>query len=167
MKDNWFYPNTVIQIAEHESHVAWNDENNFFAIKHADLNFITTTKELLHIANSYVNDVKMLTYYLYLTDFRFTDVPAEITTLEAEMKVNRGGRITDNTVQLIYNDVFIGENQADFDLSIVKRFSDWNTPLTKEMLENPSFGIAIRFQSHPMWPHKESPKLDYVRFRVW
>lgn len=168
----WHYPSTVTQFAEHESHVSWNDEaTGFSSIKHLDSRYITTSKDLLHIATFDGHDIKMKTYYLYLTDFKIQNVPNEITGLEVEISVRRGGRITDDTIQLMHNGEFIGENLANFDLNPVKQYGglaeSWGTSLSRSVIEDSSFGVGIRFKSHPSWPHRESPKLDYVRLRVW
>ena len=73
------YPSTVTQFAEHESHVSWNDEaTGFSSIKHSDSRYITTSKDLLHIATFDGHDIKMKPYYLYLTDFKIQKVPNEI-----------------------------------------------------------------------------------------
>ena len=39
--------------------------------------------------------------------------------------------------------------------------------LDLSMLTDPSFGLGVRFQSHPNWPHRESPMINYIRLRVW
>lgn len=170
MPTPWFYPNSVSQHAEVEQHVAWTDDNtNFSTIKNLDGMFLTTVKDLLHISNFTVNNIKMKTYYLYLKDFRIVNLNP-VSGIEVEVKVNRGGRITDDTIQLMYADQFIGDNKADFKLDIQKMYGSssdiWSITDTS-ILTNSEFGIGIRFQSHPSWPHKESPKLDYVRLRVW
>jgi hypothetical protein len=36
-----------------------------------------------------------------------------------------------------------------------------------EMIRNSSFGITMRFQSHPYWPHKESMLIDSVAIRIF
>jgi hypothetical protein len=169
MPTDWFYPNSVSQHAEVEQHIAWTDNGTSFSqIKKLDGTFLTTVKDLLHISNYTVNDIKMKTHYLYLKDFRIVP-PAAVAGIEVEVKVNRGGRITDDTVQLMYADQFIGDNQADFKLDVQKlygRSTDlWGITDTV-ILSDPEFGIGVRFQSHPSWPHRESPKLD-KRERIW
>lgn len=171
MPTAWFYPNIVTQSCEIEEHVPWINENDFLFLKHADGIYVTLSKPLLHISNSVVNDVKMKTYYLNLSDFRITGLPNTISGIEVEVNMNRGGRITDETVQLTYQDQIIGKNYADFDLSPKKLYggsSDlWSIQLTASEIASSDFGIKIRFQSHPSWPHCEYAKIDYVRLRAY
>lgn len=171
MPTPWFYPNTVNQTYEVIEHVPWVDENNFLSIKHPDGTFLSLSAPLLHIANSMVNDLKMKTYFLNLSNFKITYLPTTISGVEVQINMNRGGRITDETIQLMYNGSFIGENKATFDLSPLKMFGGptdlWGTTLTSNMLANSLFGIGVRFQSHPSWPHSEYPRIDYIRVRVY
>lgn len=172
MSTLWFYPNTITQTCEVDEHVKWSgEESGFGNAKQSDNSYLSTTRELLHIANSVVNDIKEKTYFLHLTDFNIQDVPETISGIEVEVSVRRGGRITDETVQLRYNDVEISDNKADFHLDTVKIYGasndTWGATITPEMIQDPRFGVTLRYQSHPNWPHKESPKIDYVKVRVW
>lgn len=171
MPTPWFYPNTVSQTYEVIEHVPWVDENNFLFLKHPDGTFVSLSAPLLHIANSVVNDIKMKTYYLNLSNFQISGLSNTISGVEVEIKMNRGGRITDDTIQLMYNGSFIGENRANFDLSPDKFYGGstdlWGATLTSNILTNSSFGIGVRFQSHPSWPHCEYPRIDYIRVRVY
>jgi hypothetical protein len=172
MTTPWFYPNAVTQYGEIPQHVSWQGEENNWAYLRTTDAYVSTTRELLHIANNSVNDLKMKTYYLYLTDFGIVDLPDPITGIEVEVNMKRGGRITDDTIQLRYNDEFIGDNRADYKLDNVKVYGApddlWDiSNLTANMLTDPSFGLGLRFQSHPSWPHKEHPMLNFIRLRVW
>lgn len=172
MTTSWFYPNSVTQDYEVIEHISWNDVNNFSSLKHPDGNFCTLSAPLLHIANSYTNDIKMKTWYLYLTQFNILPavIPTTISGIEVEINMNRGGRITDETIQLLYNNDLIGENRANFDLSPNKFYGGstdvWGLTPTSALLTNSTFGIAVRFQSHPSWPHNEYPRIDYIRIRI-
>jgi len=171
MTTPWFYPYAITQYAEVPQHVSWaGSENNYADLRTDDGAFLSTTGELLHIANPSVNDLKMKTWYLYLTDFRLTNIPAVISGVQVEIDMRRGGRITDETVQLRYQDQFIGENRADYALDNRKVYGGdqdlWSAALTPSMLSDTSFGLGIRFQSHPSWPHREHPMLNYIRLRV-
>ena len=171
MPTPWTYPTIVTQHAEVDQHISW-DESKFHCIKNADGQYLPTTKELIHIANPTVNDIKNKTNYLFLKGFNFVNLPTTISGIEAEICINRGGRISDETVQLMYNGTFISDNTADYSLDITKIYgsptSIWGeSNITNIMLADPEFGIGVRYQSHPSWPHRESPKLDYIRLRVW
>lgn len=172
MSTPWFYSNTITQYGEVPSHVSWaNEDGGFAALKSNNNESIMTTKELLHIANPTTNDIKMKTYYLNLVNFNMINLPLVISGIEVEIEMNRGGRITDETIQLLLNDSHIGDNQASYPLSqntvYGSETSTWGVNLTPAMLQDPTFGLSIRYQSHPSWPHRESPKLEYIRLRVW
>lgn len=171
MPTQWTYPTIVTQYAEVDQHIPW-DESKFAYLKFADGQYLPTTKELIHIANPNVNDIKNKTNYLFVKGFNFVDLPSEISGIEAEISVIRGGRITDETIQLMYNGEFISDNVANYSLDIVKLYGSstslWgDSNLNNTMLSDQEFGIGVRYQSHPMWPHRESPKLDFIRLRVW
>jgi hypothetical protein len=174
MPTQWFLPTSVTQFAEVIQHVAWSgEENGFDNIKNIEYCFICTKTPLLHIANNTTNDLKMKTCYLFLTGFNINNLPNEISGIEAEFNMLRGGRITDETIQLRYNDIFIGDNLATGTLENIKIFGGYNnlwgleTPIDPTMLVSPNFGIGVRFQSHPSWPHRESPMINHIRLRVW
>ena len=84
--------------------------------------------------------------------------------------MNRLGRITDETVQLCRNNELIGDNHASLNLDLIKIYGsdtdNWNTNLTMSNIQNSSFGVVLRFQSHPNWPHKSSPLIDAVELRI-
>lgn len=170
MTTPWAFPSNISQEAEVEQHVSWAD--NYFAVTTTDLVYLSTTKELLHISNTGVNNLKMKTYFLYLTGFSFLAMPDVISGVEVEVNMKRGGRITDEIIQLRYNNAFLGENRADYKLDNEKIYGSptdlWDIPnLDSAILNDPSFGVGLRFQSHPNWPHKEHPMIGYVRIRVW
>ena len=170
MPTQWFFPNAIEQYAEVAEHVSWSD--NYYVLKTADLNFIGTLQPLLHISNYTVNDIKMKTSYLYLTEFNLNSLPEVISGIELELNMRRGGRITDDTIQLCYQGQGIGKNQATASLENTKKFGGetdlWEIDnLTAELLTDSSFGLHIRFQSHPFWPHRETPMVNYARLRVW
>ena len=171
MTTPWFYPGTITQYGEIPQHVSWQGEENDWAYLRTTDAYVSTTRELLHVANSTVNDLKMKTYYLYLTDFGIADISDPILGIEVMIDMKRGGRITDETIQLRYQDDFIGDNRASYPLDNNKIYGSetdlWDTTnLTASMLTDASFGLGIRFQSHPSWPHKEHPMLNYIRLRV-
>lgn len=171
MTTKWFFPNSISQFGEVEQHVPWGEEA-FVNVKTDDANYLSTTHELLHIANPSVNNLKMKTYYLYVTDFRMTALPSIIAGIEVEVNMKRGGRITDETIQLRQQDEFIGENRANYLLDNVTLYGSptdlWDIPIVDSvLLSDPSFGVGLRYQSHPSWPHREHPMINYVRIRVW
>jgi hypothetical protein len=172
MTTNWAFAGTIIQQAEVIQHAKWRGEDTGFSGIKTDLyGAVGTDSDLYHIANPTVNDIKTKTYFLYLTNFNLINVPNIISGVEVLIEMNRKGRITDETIQLRYNNEFIGRNMADFKLDQRKIFGsstdNWSSELTRLMAMNSSFGVGIRFQSHPDWPHKDSPLINYIKLRVW
>jgi hypothetical protein len=173
MTSNWALPRTVSQYAEEgaeSSHIAWEEIDSFSAIKTLDEKSIKTTHDLIHIARDPKVDIKQKTYYLKITNFNFENLPPVLTGIELKLSMKRHGRITDETVQLTLNDNVIGSNQANLDLSPIKFFGGdnllWDSTLSTADIVNATFGIVLRFQSHPRWPHRSSPFIDAVELRI-
>jgi hypothetical protein len=87
------------------------------------------------------------------------------------LTAKRYGRVVDETVQLHTNDAVIGENRAvitTLPTMIYGGETDtWGAgALTATDLRNSSFGVLLRFQSHPHWPHRSPIYLDAVEIRI-
>ena len=122
MPTPWTYPTIASQYSESEHQVPWLHNNEPFADVELDLasrsyeiNQIHSAKDILHISNPTVNDIKMKTSYLVLTGFNWKNLPDNISGIEARINVRRTGRITDDTVKLYYSGA-IGDNRATLDL---------------------------------------------------
>ena len=124
----------------------------------------------MHIAREPKHDITEKTYYLRLRNFDFKSLPVSMTGIEVRISMNRFGRITDDTVQLLMNDNVIGKNQADLDLTPNKIYGNssdlWETNLSVNDIQSATFGILLRFKSHPKWPHKSSAFIDAVEIRI-
>jgi hypothetical protein len=173
MTSNWALPRTVTQYVEQgaeDAHVSWIDRNNFHSLKNLDGKFIQTSRDLLHIARAPRNSILEKTYYLKITNFDFENLPTTLTGIELRLSMNRSGRITDDTVQLCLNDAEIGINLANLNLDPKKIYGGetilWDTALSISDIATPSFGIILRFKSHPNWPHRCSPLIDAVELRI-
>lgn len=173
MTSNWALPRTVSQYAEEGgevAHISWLEIDGFSSLKNNDNRSIKTTHDLFHIARDPKHDITQKTYFLKVTNFDFQSLPTTITGIEAKLTMNRYGRITDDTVQLCLNDQLIGTNQANLVLDPIKTYGGdnilWDTNLTIADISQPSFGIVLRFQSHPRWPHRCSPLIDTVELRI-
>ena len=168
MPTEWFYPTSASQYAEASVHVPWlNIDDNFDQI-----NRVRGEKDLRHISNSLVNDIKMKTYYLVLTDFMMSELPETISGIEVYINLRRTGRIFDDTVQLYYNNQPIGANMANRDLFDIKVYGGetvtWDVEgLSRDMLNDPNFGVVLRYQSHPTIPHQTCPYMEHVQLRAW
>lgn len=171
-----------MQYAEDETtQIQWNPDN-LPALAYANNGIgVTTMKPLMHIARSPKYDLTNTTWFVQLTNFNTDIVPDTISGITATIKMNRGGRVADDTVQLVYNGEMIGENQAHpafihnairdtslMDLESVYggASSTWGAELTRDMIQDPSFGIVIRYKSHPAWPHKTHPLLYSVQLQI-
>lgn len=173
MTSNWALPRVVTQYSEEgaeQAHISWIDTNNFYSLKYLDGKSIKTSSELLHIAREPKHDITQKTYFLKITNFNFLNLPSSISGIELRLSIKRFGRITDDTVQLILNDELVGENQADLNLNPIKIYGGqtemWNSNLTIADIQDPSFGVLLRFKSHPHWPHRCSPLIDAVELRI-
>jgi hypothetical protein len=173
MTSNWALPTIITQYAEEtaeDDHISWVEVDNFSSLKSLDGRSIKTSRDLLHIARDPRHNIKEKTYFLKVTGFNFINLPSTISGIELKITSNRYGRITDETIQLTLNNTVIGDNQASLDLNPIKIYGGtdniWNTNLTTTNLLNPSFGVLLRFQSHPRWPHKNSIMLDSVEVRI-
>ena len=174
MSTLWTLPTTVVQYAEtgaEEYHVSWDDFDDFQGIKTLDQHFIKTTQDLLHISRSPKLDITMKTWYLRITGFNFTNLPETLSGIAVRVTGNRRGRITDDTVQLCLQGKGIGENLANLDLNPKKVYGNdtdlWNTQLTIDDNQDPSFGVLVRLQSHRHYPHKDSAFLDSVELQIY
>ena len=173
---------TVIQYAEDETtQIQWNPDNLEMLTSPNNVVGITTMKPLMHIARSPKYDLTNTTWFIEYTGFNFNSLPTTISGITATINMNRGGRIADDTIQLVCNGDMIGENQAkpavihnaihDTSLMDIKSVyggssSTWGAELTRDMIQDPSFGIVIRYKSHPAWPHKTSPILYSVQLQI-
>jgi hypothetical protein len=174
MTSNWALPTIITQFSEEDAedaHISWEEIEGFHSLKSLDGKFIKTSTDLLHIARQPRHDIKQKTYFLRITGFNFVNLPTILSGIEMKLTMNRFGRITDDTVQLCFNDDLVGDNQATLDLNPIKLYGSqtdmWNSNLTISDVQNSSFGITLRFKSHPRWPHKSSAMIDSVQVRVY
>lgn len=171
MSTNWALPRTISQYAEagaESLHVRWNE--NFTSLNSVNGKSIKTARDLVHIARDPKHDILEKTYFLKLTNFNFENIPTTLSGIELKLTMNRYGRVTDDTIQLILNDNIIGDNFANESLLPISFYGDltekWNTSLSINNVRDSSFGVIIRFKSHPFWPHKSSPYIDGVELRL-
>lgn len=174
MASNWALPSIVIQYPEtgfESNHVAWDENRQFSAIKTKDGTHVKTIRDLLHIARDPKHDILEKTYFLKLTNFNFVNLPNILSGIEVKLTMNRFGRITDDVIQLTHNNDLIGENKADLILDPIKIYGGdndlWRSNLSIQDISENSFGISLRFESHPKWPHKSSAFIDCVEIRIY
>lgn len=172
-----YYPHTVqpAEPAEHE--ITWHS-------KISSLGTILgrrwqTDKELRHISNPACGDLRNRTQALHFLDFCITDVPTVISGVSLRILAQRNGRITDEQIQLTYKNQAIGVNHVNYitdteghlplgnDTTYGGPTDLWEADITAEMLQDPSFGVILKFQSHPYYPHSCGMMLDAVTLTVY
>lgn len=170
MTTDWTLPTTISQYAEADAesvHISWYEEH-FDNLTFISGRALETTKPLYHIARSPKHDLKTKTYFLKLSGFNFYNVPEEISGIELRLTSKRYGRITDETIQLSLDNELVGDNKATLDLSPIKLYGGttdtWGINLQDVL--SPSFGVVLRLQSHPHWPHKDGVQIDSVEIRI-
>ena len=138
-----------------------------------------TVNPLVHIANPATGDLRNQTYSLICTDFQMTGLPETISGIELTLQAQRNGRIVDKVIQLTYQGQSIGSNNfvyltnSDGHLRITNNTiygspTDlWETELTPSMLQDPTFGVILQFQSHPYYPHNCGIAVDSVLLTVY
>lgn len=139
----------------------------------------TTVRSLKHIANPASGNIRERTRSLICTQFQITDLPNEISGLQLDIVAQRNGRIVDELVQLTFQNQAIGKNNfvyhtdSEGHLKITNETSYggptdlWEVDITHELLRDPSFGIILKFQSHPYYPHSVGMILDSVSLTVY
>lgn len=177
MTTYWTSPTTVVQYAQAEAegkHIGWNIVST--------RNPIVTVTPLLHISCQPKNDITMKTYFLNFSGYVFENLPETVSGINLKLNMNRGGRIADETVQLTYQGKLIGNNLG---LPVQDRHTlmstlhpittyggdvaEWGIKggVTLDMIQDPSFGVVLRFRSHPDWPHSTTPKIFSTELQIY
>ena len=129
-----------------------------------------TNSDLVHLSNPAAGDVRTQTETLVLTNFSIP-ITTIITGIQFDLKVQRFGRIVDQLIQLTYQGVPIGQNKTNYitdNLGNLPITNDsiyggptdlWGVDVTPDMLNDPSFGVLLKFQAHPYYPCKQSMNL--------
>lgn len=164
----WYYPHSISQDSEAITHVPWDSTGNFVHIKSRDLTQTKTIAPLKHIPNSYSTPIRNKTWYLNCK-FQMGREPGQVTGIQLQIQMDRGSRIVDDTVQLIYNGSPIGENLATPEIEALKTYGNawgltWTDPDAYAMTTG-DFGVVLRFQSNFSTPHTTTPAIDFVRMR--
>jgi hypothetical protein len=163
MTTNWATPSTIIQAAEEGAesvHISWDTQS------------ISTTEPLYHIARAPKHDLKSKTYFLTFSGFNFIGLPDTLTGIELRLTAKRRGRVMDETIQLCLDNNLVGDNKASRSLDVTKLYGGendlWNTEnLSITDITSPTFGVKLRFQSHPDWPHRDPILISAVELRIY
>ena len=165
-----FYATDIVGLQPEETEITWQGSLLNKRLR--------TTRPLKHISNPATGDIRERTQALVVTNF---NIPQDINPvgLEVVVKGQRNGRICDEIIQLWYKGELIGENNFFYitdtsgHLKITNQTtyggptSNWGITLTPELLSDPEFGIMVKFQSHPYYPHNDIMILDSVSITVY
>ena len=173
---SWYTPNSITQnLDEDPKLISWKTPLSFP---------ILTSKDLVHIAGTggpgpSMTDLRNKTTMLSFTNFNFLNVPDSITGVELQISIDRFGRISDSDVFLCYNGDPIGVNKTNYDQDVENHLINfnkniyggatdfWGAELTPDMIQDPSFGIMLRVQSHPFYPHRCGCTVRQVSLRYY
>lgn len=172
----WYTPTSITQnLDEDPKLIPWKTPLSFPVL---------TSKDLIHIAGTggpgpAMTDLRNKTTMLTFTNYGFANVPDNITGIELQFIIDRSGRISDSDVYLCYNGQPIGINKTNYDqdegghlinfnkLLYGGALDLWGAELTPEILQDPSFGVMIRQQSHPFFPHRCGAVIRQVALRYY
>lgn len=167
MSTPWTIPTEIVQYAEDPSHIAWDTNFDSVVTMNGGVSLI---KPLFHIARQPKNDIKSKSWYLKATNFNFQNIPTVITGITLKMTMTRQGRVTDDTIQLTHNGELIGDNKCSRSLNPVNVYGDstdtWGISNLRNIIQDSTFGIVVRFRSHPEWPHSTTPILRGLELQI-
>jgi hypothetical protein len=174
MATAWTNPSLIVQYSEigaENIHARWDDSLSFSQIKSSNGQTVGTLEPLYNIARSPKPNVSNKTYYVRCTGYNFQNLPESISGIELKLTTRRAGRITDDTIQLCLEGATIGENQANLEINPIKVYGGQNSlwglsSISLDTIKNLSFGVILRFKSHPSWPHRDPADLDSVELRI-
>ena len=177
MSTKWTLPTIIMQYDDpgaeegvELSNIRWDDSQNFSQLTFVSDETLTTSGNLQHIARAPKVDITTKTFYLKLCGFNFENLPSVLSGIQLRLTMNRKGRITDETVQLCLNNESIGDNLGTLGLEPIKFYGDgentWKTNLSIEDITNPTFGVILRFQAHPRYPHRDGAYINRVELQI-
>ena len=138
-----------------------------------------TDGQLTHLSNPACGDLVTRTQALMFTHFQIIGLPEIISGVELIIKTRRNGRAVDEQIQLVLNGQPIGKNNFNYDpdedgnlkvldTTVYGSSTDtWGVELTSEMLQDPSFGVILKFQGHPYFPHRSNMILEHVSLTIY
>lgn len=164
MATTWSSPSIITQYAEPDAehaHVSWDLTEKR----------LKTDGQLEHIARSPKHDLRNKTYFVKAQGFNFEGLPEVLSGITLRLTVSRSGRITDETIQLCLGEDLVGDNHASLSLDPMKTYGGdtdlWNTSLSITDILTPEFGVVLRFQAHPHWPHRDAAFIDAVEIQIY
>ena len=187
----WYSPSITSQYAEFDQHIQWqagvtnsfDERGRLITNPNTDLSNMTGTLQsitpILYIANDGHAPLRQKTWYVTFTGFNITGITDPINGIAVQTSIRRKGRIMDETVQLTYQGTLMGENKINYKLDELNHApvhnsmsyggpTDlWENLITSTMIQDPTFGVTLRLQSHLFYPHKETVLIDSVQLMVY
>ena len=177
-------PNTYLPTNVVQSSQIPNDEIGWYSTPSTNIGFLagsrwSTVRDLKHISNPATGDLRNKTWALTCTNFQMQSLPDTISGLQLNVSAQRNGRIVDEIIQLTYqgtafgNNNFVYKTDNEGNLTILNDSvyggpeDLWGFSLTPAILQDPSFGVILKFQSHPYYPHSSGMMLDSVSLTVY
>jgi hypothetical protein len=137
-----------------------------------------TDGNLFHVSNPACGDLINRTQAL-LFKFNITSLSDVISGVELRVVAQRNGRATDEQIQLSYQDQPLGNNNFQYmtdedghlplhnDATYGGPTDLWGAELTPEILQDPSFGVILKFQGHPYYPHSSGMFVDHISLTIY
>ena len=175
MTTEWTTPTIFSQYAEagaEQAHISWDDSTGWSPLLNKNINEkIRTIDPLVHIARSPKHDILTKTYYVKCQGFNFINLPGVLSGIELRLTTQRRGRITDETIQLCFDNDLISDNLANLIVDPIKIYGSetslWSVKnLSMSTIQDSKFGVVIRLQSHPNYPHRDEAYINAVELRI-
>lgn len=174
-----YYPSKVEQISDApDVEIAWT-ATNFTSDRLPPTQFkIYTSQDLKHISNPACGDLRNQTWTLRYTGFNIPE-ETQVSGIQLNIIANRNGRIVDETVQLTYNNELIGDNNFIYitdeeghlpvkNETVYGSSQDlWGSNVTSDMISDQTFGVNLKFQSHPYYPHSCGMIIESVTLTIF
>ena len=174
-----YTPNSIEQLSEFpDQEIGWKNTVNLNSGYLLNSRW-STVKALHHFDNPASGDLRTRSWALACTNFQITELPEVISGIGLNLKTQRNGRIVDEQIQLFYDGSPIGTNNfiystdSEGHLTLLNDTNYggptdlWNAEITPEMLQDSAFGVILKFQGHPYYPHLSTMFLDAVTLTVY
>ena len=173
-----YYPQLVQGLQPTEFEITWRNTPVASSPGIAGSRY-QTVKSLSHLSNPACGDIRSSTQALEFINFNITNPPAVISGIVLHVNTQRNGRATDEIIQLTYQGELIGTNHVNYYTDTEGHLTldnfatygsstdNWGVDLTPEMLQDPSFGVRLKFQAHPYYPHSSGMFIDSVALTVY
>jgi len=172
------YQPTIIRQVGQEPNIAWTATDYTSDGLSIIDSKLRTIIDLKHIANPASGPIRDSTYSLVCTGF---NIPALVTINGVELRViaQRNGRIADEVIQLTHENSAIGINNFSYETDEEGRLplsnntvygsptDTWGVDITPDMLKDPSFGVILKFASHPYYPHSSGLLISAITLTIY